>query len=99
MVNTAFHIQKPLIYAVAFQKVFFQNLVGPLSELNATFGFYTISDRKYDIEVVIFYVASYPAISLNLNCRKICDSSNTVKFLFKCIVDMLADSFYIPVKQ
>lgn len=57
----------------------FQHPISPLAEQNAALRFNPITYRKNNIKIVIFCVTCDHTTSFLLNCRKICDSCNSLQ--------------------
>ena len=53
-----------------------ENLGRPLTKGNTLLGFYPIADRDYHVEIVVLNNAFDLTTALDLNCCKICNSSN-----------------------
>ena len=91
-----------VINGIAFDEVFFQDAISPFTKLNTSGTLYPIADGGYHFEIEILYFMS---LGLALNgtmlsgIRKFCDNHFIGQFLFKSIVDMLADGLVITTEQ
>ena len=61
-----------LVDGIALDEILLQNLVGPLTELDTSFGVHTISHRNNHIEVEIWDGTGHLSASLHLNLCNFC---------------------------
>jgi hypothetical protein len=66
--------QSFIIHGKAFNDMLLQDRISLDTELRASKRLHPITDRDYDIKIVVFNVSFYLAITLILNCCKICNS-------------------------
>lgn len=69
-VYAIFKLHQSLIDCIATQQVFFQNLIGPLSELNTPDCVDSISNRYYDIQIEKIDISGHIPISFLSNCSE-----------------------------
>lgn len=79
-VYAIFKLHQSLIDCIAAQQVFFQNLIGPLSELNTPDCIDSISDRNNYIQIEKIDVSGHIAIPLLSNCSEFPNSCLFTQF-------------------
>lgn len=63
-----------LINGVTLNQVLLQDFVRPDTELGAALRLYTIADRSYHFNIIIFHLITFTVQS---SCRKFCDNRNS----------------------
>ena len=67
MVYALFRVLKVRIKTIASQNIIFQNLVGPLTEINTSFGIHSIAYADDHIKIIDWNFSANNAPSLLLN--------------------------------
>ena len=88
-----------LVHGISLDEVLLQHAVCSTPKLNTSTTFYAVGNRYNHVEIIIFDLAIDFSSAFFLNCRKFCDSwDSIIQFFFQSVVDVLANRLDIPAK-
>ena len=79
-VNTLLHLKHLLMYCISTKKIFFQNIVCPLTKANTLMTIYTKADGYNHIKIIVIHITCNHTIAFFSNCSEFPNSCRLHQF-------------------